>query len=115
MTDIVVVVETPFANNAEWNRVYAIEACADCMRRGEVPFSSHLHFQPIFNELEKVYRERFADAGFAFYPLARKVVFYTDHDWSDNMKRAKRRVDNLGYQFEERRLTVTEPPKRSES
>lgn len=110
---MIVVVESPFAGNMELHRVYAIEACADCFRRGEIPFASHLLYPQILNELDNKQREQGIDSGYAFWPLASRIVFYTDHGWSDGMTRARRRADNLGYTMEERQLTI-DTPKRSE-
>jgi hypothetical protein len=100
----VVIVESPFAGDMEANRRYAIAACADCFRRGETPFASHLLYPQILNELKKEDREKGITAGYAFWPVARKIVFYTDRGWSEGMLRAKQRADNFGYTFEERSL-----------
>lgn len=100
----VVIVESPFAGDMEANRRYAIQACADCFRRGEVPFASHLIYPQILNELNKEEREKGIVAGYAFWPLARLIVFYIDRGWSDGMKRARDRAENFGYRWEERLL-----------
>ena len=110
---MIVIVESPFAGDMEQNRIYAIAACADCFRRGELPFASHLLYPQILNELDAKQREQGITAGYAFWPLARKIVFYTDNGWSEGMTRAKQRVDNLGYIWEERQLVITHQ-KRSE-
>jgi hypothetical protein len=104
MINKVVIVESPFAGDMEGNRLYAIAACADCFRRGETPFASHLLYPQILNELKKEEREQGITAGYAFWPVARRIVFYTDKGWSEGMKRARIRAENLGYAFEERSL-----------
>jgi hypothetical protein len=100
----VVIVESPFAGDIEANRLYAIAACADCFRRGETPFASHLLYPQILNELKKDEREQGIEAGYVFWPLARKIVFYIDRGWSPGMLRAKRRAEDLGYVRDERSI-----------
>jgi hypothetical protein len=102
----VVIVESPFAGDIAINRRYAIDACADCFRRGETPFASHLLYPQILNEMNKDEREKGIMAGYAFWPLARLITFYVDLGWSPGMQRAKRRVVDLGYNWEERSLST---------
>jgi hypothetical protein len=102
---MIVIVESPFAGEIETNRRYAIEACADCFRRNETPFASHLLYPQILDEHSKSDREKGIVAGYAFWPLASKIVFYVDNGWSPGMKRARQRAENLGYAWEERNLT----------
>jgi hypothetical protein len=103
---MIVIVESPFAGDdsdaIEANRRYAIKACANCFLRGETPFASHLLYPQILDELNKKEREQGIEAGYAYWPLASRIVFYTDRGWSPGMLRAKQRADNLGYTIEER-------------
>jgi hypothetical protein len=100
----VVIVESPYAGDVEANRLYAIAACADCFRRGETPFASHLFYPQILNNHIKTERELGITAGYAFWPVARKIVFYTDRGWSPGMLRAKQRAEDLGYIRDERSI-----------
>jgi hypothetical protein len=100
----ITIVESPFAGDIENNRRYAVKACADCFARGEIPFASHLLFPQILDELKKEEREKGIDAGYLFWPLAKRIAFYVDHGWSPGMLRAKQRAENLAYPFEERKL-----------
>lgn len=109
----IVIVESPYTGDIEANRRYAIEACADCFKRGETPFASHLLYPQILDELNKAQREQGIEAGYRFWLVARKVVFYTDRGWSEGMTRARNRADFLGYPQEERQLADSEQ-KRSE-
>jgi hypothetical protein len=106
---IVVIVESPFAGDTDNHRRYAVKACADCFLRGETPFASHLLYPQILDELKKDQREQGISAGYAFWPLARQIVFYTDLGWSPGMERARQRATNLGYSWEERSLNRDAP------
>jgi hypothetical protein len=106
----VVIVESPFAGDIDTNRRYAIDACADCFRRGETPFASHLLYPQILDELNRDEREQGISAGYLFWPLARLIVFYIDRGWSPGMQRAKERALELGYDWEERSINQLERP-----
>lgn len=101
---MIVIVESPFAGNMEVNRQYAIQACANCFRRGETPFASHLLYPQILDELKPEEREQGITAGYAFWPLASKIVFYTDLGMSAGMERAMRRAKELRIEIEGRTL-----------
>jgi hypothetical protein len=101
---VIVVVESPFAGDMEGNRKYAVKACADCFRRGETPFASHLLYPQILNELAPGAREQGITAGYEFWEIAHKIVFYVDHGWSSGMIRAKEKVEMQVFPFEERKI-----------
>ena len=65
---MIVIVESPYlaTNSDPLYHSYAIEACADCFRNGEIQFARHLHYPQILNELNKVHQEKFADAGLEY-------------------------------------------------
>lgn len=112
-----VIVASPFSVNTDAARFrdYAIACCVDCFKRGEIPLASHLHYPQILSELDKDLRAKLGDPLFNFFLAARKVVFYTDHGWTDNMLDTKHRTDSLAYSTEERQLYISQPPKRSEA
>lgn len=101
---MIVIVESPFAGNMEVNRQYAIQACADCFRRGEIPFASHLIYPQILDELKPAEREQGITAGYAFWEIATRIVFYTDLGMSVGMERAMRRAKELRIETEGRTL-----------
>jgi len=90
----VVIVESPFAGDMEANRQYALRACADCLKRGEVPYASHLFFPQILDELKPEEREQGLTAGYAMWSAANKVVFYIDRGMSTGMCRALLRASD---------------------
>jgi hypothetical protein len=101
---MVVIVESPFSGDMEGNRAYAIRACADCVKRGEVPYASHLFFPQFLNELAPEERELGLTAGYAFWKIASKIVFYCDRGISGGMARARERAQTIGIPHEERFL-----------
>lgn len=102
----VVIVESPFAGDLLANKQYAKRCCADCLRRGEVPYASHLFFPEFLDELKPEERELGLTAGYAMWPLAAKVVFYTDRGMSGGMKRAEERAVYRGCTTEYRKLDI---------
>ncbi len=100
----VVIVESPFAGDMEANRAYAIKACADCLRRGEVPYASHLFFPQFLDELKPEECELGLTAGYAMWPIASKIVFYVDLGISTGMARARKRANDLNFEIEQRLL-----------
>lgn len=100
----VVIVESPFAGDIEGNRQYAIEACLDCFRRSEIPFASHLIYPQMLDELEQSQRNLGIHAGYAFWKVASKIVFYIDRGMSSGMQVAKERAIFMNIPYEERRL-----------
>lgn len=104
----VVIVESPFAGDMEANREYALKACADCLRRGEVPYASHLFFPQFLDELTPAERELGLTAGYAMWRVATKIVFYADRGVSKGMARALERATQLGFTIESRTLSTTQ-------
>lgn len=93
-----VIVESPFAgkgatpverDHATAENVRYLRAClADCLRRGEAPFASHgLYTQPgVLDDTDAVERAHGIAAGFAWRPVARATVVYTDRGMSSGMR-----------------------------
>lgn len=102
----VVIVESPFAGDMERNRKYAIRACIDCLARKEVPYASHLFFPQFLDELAPEDRELGLTAGYAFWKLATKIVFYCDLGWSRGMQRAYDRSEEMKISREKRHLDI---------
>lgn len=100
----VVIVESPFAGDMEANRLYAIRACVDCMKRGEVPYASHLFFPQFLDELTPAERELGLTAGYALWKAATKVVLYCDRGVSGGMMRARERAQKQNIPLETRNL-----------
>lgn len=100
----VTIVESPYAGDPTNNRLYAIAACVDCMKRQEVPYASHLFFPQFLDELTPAEREQGITAGYAMWWAAAKVAFYVDRGWSSGMQRALERAKERGFVIEYRKL-----------
>ncbi len=108
----IVIVESPYAGSpgdVDDNLIYARQACANCLGRGEVPYASHLFFPQFLDDLAPAEREMGMTAGYAFWRQAKLVAFYTDHGWSNGMKRAFERVLELDMPWTTR--SIMEPIK----
>jgi hypothetical protein len=82
-----VIVESPYAGDVERNMAYARAAMADCLRRGEAPYASHLLYtQPgVLDDTVPAERKLGIDAGHAWLAGADLVAFYVDLGWSPGM------------------------------
>lgn len=83
-----VVVESPFAGDIQKNIEYARKCMADCLKRGEAPFASHLLYTQdgILDDDIPHERELGIEAGFLWGELAEKVVVYQDLGISGGMQ-----------------------------
>lgn len=105
-----VIVESPFASpdlaEIQQNVLYARKACRDSIKRGEVPFASHLIYpQPgILNDADPNERAQGISLGYEWWPFCEKIVFYIDRGMSNGMASALQRAISMKLQFEFRRL-----------
>lgn len=103
---ILVAVESPYAGNVERSVAYARAAIADCLRRGEAPFASHLLYtqEGVLDDDVPEQRELGISAGELWADKAKKRVFYIDFGMSSGMCRAMERARFLGQRVEQRTL-----------
>jgi hypothetical protein len=73
-----VIVESPYAGAIALNERYARAAMADCLRRGEAPFASHLLYTQVLDDLQPDERKLGIDAGLAWGAAAASSVVYRD-------------------------------------
>lgn len=87
-----VILESPFRANqlhSEAEHIaYAKRCVADCIRRGESPYASHLIIPGALDD--NIHSERMAGivCGYAWWDAAEGVIFYLDYGWSEGMKAA---------------------------
>ena len=83
-----VVLESPFAGDITKNIEYARKCMADCLKRGEAPFASHLLYTQdgILDDDIPHERELGIEAGFIWGEQAEKVVVYQDLGISGGMQ-----------------------------
>lgn len=70
----------------ESNVDYARRCMADCLRRGEAPFASHLLYPQVLDDLHPAQRRQGIEAGLAWGKHADKTVVYTDRGISPGMQ-----------------------------
>lgn len=101
-----VIVESPYAGDVERNLRYARECMADCIRRGERPFASHLLYtqEGILDDEDVEQRRLGIQLGYDFWDASAKIVFYCDLGWSPGMETAEKRAVRWGHQTEHRFL-----------
>lgn len=73
-----VIIESPYAGDVERNLRYARMAVKDCLRRGEVPYASHLFFTQMLDDLNPAERKQGIEAGLQIAMRADLTVVYTD-------------------------------------
>lgn len=101
-----VVVESPFAGDVQKNIDYARKCMADCLKRGEAPFASHLLYTQdgILDDDIPHERELGIEAGFVWGELAEKVVVYQDLGISSGMQLGIDKASARGVPVEYRRI-----------
>jgi hypothetical protein len=80
-----VVIESPYAGDVEANEAYARDCMADCLRRGEAPYASHLLYTQMLNDTVPDQRKLGMAAGFAWNAQADAAVVYVDRGISPGM------------------------------
>jgi hypothetical protein len=75
-----VLLESPYAGDIERNTRYARAALADCLRRGEAPYASHLLYtQPgVLDDSNPEERRRGMEAGWEYLRAVDVVAVYCD-------------------------------------
>lgn len=84
-----VIIESPYSGDIEWNTEYAKQCVHDCLMNGEAPIVSHLLFtQPgILDDTIPHERELGLLAGISWYRVAQACVVYMDLGVSEGMDR----------------------------
>lgn len=101
-----VLLESPYSGDVEGNLAYARAAAADCLRRGEAPFASHLIYtQPgVLDDAILAERSLGIVAGLAWGRAAAATVVYTDLGTSPGMSIGIDRARREGRPVEFRSL-----------
>lgn len=101
-----VALESPYAGEVDFNVSYARACTADCFKRDEAPFISHLLYtQPgILDDTIPEERALGMKAGFLWGDLASKTVVYTDFGISPGMEKGIERAKKAGQEIEYRQL-----------
>lgn len=110
-----VIMESPYAGNVwqRWrNRRYARACLADCLRRGEAPFASHLLYtqRGVLRDGRPAERQRGIAAGFAWLAGATASAVYVDRGISSGMRAGIAAAMRAGVAIEFRALCWTALP-----
>lgn len=103
-----VIVESPYAGEVETNVRYARAAMADCLRRGEAPYASHLLLtQPgILDDTIPDERALGIEAGLTWGKCADLSAIYIDRGVSRGMLQGIERAQKEGRRIEIRTIGV---------
>lgn len=108
-----VIVESPYAGSSPddvaYNERYARAALADCLRRGEAPFASHLLYtqRSVLDDKNPEERKLGIAAGFAWRASAEATIVYDDLGITEGMKKGIEHAEArraLGHLVEYRQL-----------
>lgn len=102
----IIILESPYAGDIARHQTYWRAAMRDSLGRGEIPFSSHFVYTQVLRDDDKEQRKQGIACGYAFWPFAKAVVFYTDLGVSTGMEAARKRADLLGMATEFRQIGV---------
>jgi hypothetical protein len=101
---ICVIIESPYAGEVAENAHYLWDCLRDSFKRGEAPFASHGIYPSVLNDHDPEERKMGLLAGYAWWPAAERIIFYTDRGWSEGMKAALARAVAIGKPFETRSI-----------
>lgn len=80
-----IILESPYAGNIGQNLTYLKRALRDSWERGEHPLASHGYYPLFLSETNPSERKAGIEAGYAMWPLAQRIVFYSDYGMSNGM------------------------------
>lgn len=99
-----VIVESPYSGDVEANLRYLRAVIADCVRRGESPYASHLMLTGALDDDVPAQRAMGIAAGFAWRRVAAATVVYVDRGVSRGMQAGVEDAEAAGLPVEVRRL-----------
>jgi hypothetical protein len=101
-----VIIESPFKGNVEFNLAYGRKCMANSLHRGEAPYASHmLYTQPgVLEDTLPNERRMGMEAGFAWGKKADLVAVYTDLGITAGMQEGILRAEENGIPVEYRKI-----------
>lgn len=101
-----VAIESPYAGNVAYNLKYGRACMADCIKRGEAPFASHLLYtQPgVLDDTIPEERELGIQAGLELEKSLVYTVVYTDLGTSKGMEEGIKAAHSVGREVIYREL-----------
>jgi len=101
-----VIVESPYSGDVEANEIYGRECLADCLKRDEAPFASHLLYtqKGVLDDTKPEERRKGIEAGFAWRGFADATVVYLDRGLTEGMIEGINHSKELGVPVETRSI-----------
>jgi len=101
-----VAIESPYAGDVEYNEKYGRACMADCLKRGEAPYASHLLYtQPgVLDDTIPEERTLGMEVGKAIEKLLDATIVYTDLGISSGMEWGIKQAQEAGRRIEYREL-----------
>ncbi len=103
-----VFLESPYRGkgyeNLEIHLKYASAAIADCLKRSEAPFASHVLYTGSLKDRVPEERDRGIRAGFMYRWVTEATVVYTDLGISDGMAEGIAVAELMGHPIEYRTI-----------
>lgn len=81
-----IILESPYAGNVEFNVEYAKLCMKDALKRNEAPMVSHLLYTQCLDDKDPIERILGIQAGLSFKKVVSKTVVYTDLGISAGMQ-----------------------------
>lgn len=106
-----VIIESPYAGTSEEikrNEDYARSAVYDCLKKGEIPFASHiLYTQPgVLDDTQSAQRRLGIEAGLITGTICQKTVLYQDLGMTPGMEEGILRAEKSGRKVEIRNVVA---------
>lgn len=105
-----VIIESPFAGDAQANKEYLKRCMKDCINRHESPYASHGLLTQTGVLDDEIGKERVfgIELGFAWREVADKTVVYSDYGISKGMRFGIEHAKKIGKAIEYRQIGVSE-------
>jgi len=102
-----VIIESPYAGDIEKNIKYGRACMADCLKRGEAPYASHLLYtqEGVLRDEISEERKLGIEAGFAWRKAANLTVVYTDLGITEGMELGIKDSEEVGIPVEYRTIS----------
>lgn len=101
-----VILESPYAGDVEANLAYGRACMADCLKRGEAPFASHMLYtqEGVLDDNIPSERIKGIEAGLSWAEKANLTVVYTDLGISNGMEQGIQHANACGRTVEYRKI-----------
>ena len=99
-----VIIESPYAGDAETNVAYGRSCLWDSLLRQESPFASHLLYTQVLDDKIPEQREMGIRLALSWYDVADLCAVYVDRGISRGMQLGMDYASSIGLKIEKRRI-----------